>query len=459
MRKGLQELLDNLPDVFARSACEGGLVDLFKAIGQVVFPEGGDSETIPDEPSAAEKKRALVRNLPALLASDWPAPPGPKLDLDSVRDQLLGQLEPAKTIGDRLGHRLNRARRDLSVLDTIMPAPRFPQPMYKPLQTVSKDYICPGIENIKDNTVALLATNSRFIESYMCGLSHEFAAELLWREYPTDQRGTYFKQFWEPVRSVAMEDAAKAHLGAGATSKQIEDAVGEMLEDIRAIDEWRGNALGDNPSALASLRMQPAAEGDPECEDDEKVVVVIRGNLLKKYPRTEISIYRERDGASTNTKVEAFFDEYKQTANADGADTEATLDGGRIFEPSIRADVPPDITLIGFDIRVCDLLTAKHYLVLEEQVDRVRYGLDISHDEAALDNWDNLSWDHFGMNVPEMMGSYLNGSEPEGDAIPSDNKWGRSAAEIAKITQQKPVRIAISLNDMIPPELLGGEPS
>ena len=42
-----------------------------------------------------------------------------------------------------------------------------------------------------------LETNPRFIESYMVGLNHEMARELLWREYPTDQRGTCFRQFWD----------------------------------------------------------------------------------------------------------------------------------------------------------------------------------------------------------------------------------------------------------------------
>ena len=32
----------------------------------------------------------------------------------------------------------------------------------------------------------------------MVGLNHEFARELLWREFPTDQRGSYFRQFWDP---------------------------------------------------------------------------------------------------------------------------------------------------------------------------------------------------------------------------------------------------------------------
>ena len=46
-------------------------------------------------------------------------------------------------------------------------------------------------------TVGLLETNARFVHAYMCGANHAFAGELLWREYPTDQRGTYFRRFWD----------------------------------------------------------------------------------------------------------------------------------------------------------------------------------------------------------------------------------------------------------------------
>ena len=29
------------------------------------------------------------------------------------------------------------------------------------------------------------------------GVNVEFGSELLWREYPTDQRGSSFRQFWD----------------------------------------------------------------------------------------------------------------------------------------------------------------------------------------------------------------------------------------------------------------------
>ena len=53
----------------------------------------------------------------------------------------------------------------------------------------------------------------------MVGLNHEFARELLWREYPTDQRGSYFRQFWD-VRGVL------------DTERLSPDAVQEKLRDI-----------------------------------------------------------------------------------------------------------------------------------------------------------------------------------------------------------------------------------
>ena len=50
------------------------------------------------------------------------------------------------------------------------------------------------------NSVTLVQPNSRFIEAFMIGLNHEMGRELLWREYPTDRRGSYFRVLLEPAR-------------------------------------------------------------------------------------------------------------------------------------------------------------------------------------------------------------------------------------------------------------------
>ena len=44
-----------------------------------------------------------------------------------------------------------------------------------------------------------LRTNRAFVEAYMIGLNVEMARELLWRGFPTDQQGTYFRHSGEPT--------------------------------------------------------------------------------------------------------------------------------------------------------------------------------------------------------------------------------------------------------------------
>ena len=84
--------------------------------------------------------------------------------------------------------------------DLIFPAMAYPDiddPMYKYLNAISQDLLLPNIKLIPPDTISLVQTNPKFIESYMVGLNHEMGRELLWNEYPTDERGSYFRQFWD----------------------------------------------------------------------------------------------------------------------------------------------------------------------------------------------------------------------------------------------------------------------
>src|SRR3954462_8388118 len=78
-----------------------------------------------------------------------------------------------------------------------MAYPVIDQPMYEPLKNLSAELFLPNINLIEHNTITLLETNQSFIEAYMVGLNPEFARELLWREYPTDQRCSTFLQCWD----------------------------------------------------------------------------------------------------------------------------------------------------------------------------------------------------------------------------------------------------------------------
>ena len=107
----------------------------------------------------------------------------------------------------------------------VMAYPKIDLPMYKPLATNSVERLLPNINLIAHNSITLIETNQRFIEAYMVGLNHEFARKLLWREYPTDQRGSYFRQFW----------AVDSYIDSEGLSH---DALQEKLYDIPEIHRW-----------------------------------------------------------------------------------------------------------------------------------------------------------------------------------------------------------------------------
>jgi hypothetical protein len=173
-----------------------------------------------------------------------PTSPAPEMKLPDTKAALLQNLDPEKTINARVRASLSiggGAGQTGDPLEPIMDAPDFPQPMYEALRDLSQDFLFPGLEHAPPNTVALLETNPKFVESFLVGLNSEMSAELLWRNYPTDQRGTYFRRFW-----------------------------GGDEPDIEMIKGWGDSKLGDNASA------------------GENLVLLIRGELLRRYPNSVI---------------------------------------------------------------------------------------------------------------------------------------------------------------------------
>jgi hypothetical protein len=115
--------------------------------------------------------------------------------------------------------------------------------MYESLRDLSPELLLPGVGKIDLDTVTLLNSNPRFIEAYMVGLNHELASELLWREFPSDTRATYFRQFWDTR------------------------GIGQPMPQLPEIREWSPAAgLGENYGA------------------GPHVVLLIRGELLHRYP-------------------------------------------------------------------------------------------------------------------------------------------------------------------------------
>ena len=82
-------------------------------------------------------------------------------------------------------------------MQPIMCTPEIKRPMYEALGEYDREWLVPGLGTIAaTDFLTLLSTNAAFTEAFLIGMNDEFSRELLWREYPTDQRGTYFKRFW-----------------------------------------------------------------------------------------------------------------------------------------------------------------------------------------------------------------------------------------------------------------------
>ena len=117
----------------------------------------------------------------------------------------------------------------------VMAYPKIDLPMYKPLEERrGRTASCRTSTRLRSNSITLMETNQRFIEAYMVGLNHEFARKLLWREYPTDQRGSYFRQFWSVGDTIDSEGLS-------------EDALKEKLYDIPEIHRWASNLRARRP--------------------------------------------------------------------------------------------------------------------------------------------------------------------------------------------------------------------
>ena len=317
--------------------------------------------------------------------------PAPSMDLSQTRNAVLQSVNPEKTIKARVQASLGASSDflpDVDPLEPIMDAPEFPQPMYEALRDLSQDYLFPGLEFVPEETVMLLETNSKFVESFLVGLNAEMASELLWRKYPTDQRGTYFRQFWD-------------------TSS------GDGERDIEKISQWGDAPLGKN-----------ARGGD-------NLVLLLRGELLRRYPNSVIYA------------VAAVKKDGRLTLSTEAKDEK---------HPLFRGTLKPDVTFLGFDLtRKKVLADPGWFFVIQQQPTEPTFGLDaadFTEPLPPLTTWDNLSWQHFAETEEKLKALSFASTRT---ALPDIGgvEWGKTAAHQAFITLQRPVRIAIHAKEMI----------
>ncbi len=397
-----------------------------------------------------------------------------KIDLDEAYNTLSSELNPGKTILAALRKRIQFPGKVLDTLNPVMVYPKINQPMY---QFLGQEEIIPGLEYIPENTIGLLKTNTRFLLSYMLSINDRFAESLRDAEFPTDLRGTYFSYFWDKngvvlkaeEKEEITEDAVEAlgqdwdTLDEKEKENEIDKRFKERLKDIIPIHVWQRNC-------------------DAVSFEDEKLVLLIRGNLLRRFPNTIVYAARAKWIVEENDEEDNGEDIFVRRPIFDFSD-----ENTRTFIFSGKLD--PDITFFGFDLTLEEARGKPDkadgnpgwFFVLEEPVSEATMGFDVpppEGEEVQLTTWEDANWIHFEDSLSEA--EYLSdlstlvasGKRIEryvydddgnqvldgnGDPVmeitePRNIIWAANAACVAWITMQKPVRIAIHADDMLPEE-------
>ena len=433
---------------------EGNAPDVIDALPNFpdfeLHPLGDRPEPQPgasDSPEATRFKGALkdVHRVLGVSATLGTEPERQPISISGLADASFAAIDPEVAVPRYTFGAVSLPPHIVTgfVFETFQEAmtyPRIDRPMYEELKP---NQLLPNIRVIPEDTITLMETNQRFIEAYMAGLNHEFARELLWREYLTDQRGSYFRQFWDTSEAVDDEGLDP-------------EALREKLYDIPPLHLWpRASELGKHDNREQGQEVV------------EKLVAVTRSKLRKRYPNAVIYMHRAkwqtRDDGTIDTDAERELDDQGTLAEL-------------VKTPLFEAKVDPDISFLGFDITAQDAKgddpsdvddpDPGYFVVIKEREGDPRFGLDISRDNG-LNVWNDLAW-------PDVLGDGDNGflqiqpgtetltlTDPAGDPLLAEKveqfgedqvlRWhaGTNSAELAYILYQVPVLVAIHASEML----------
>ena len=381
----------------------GNALDTTPPLGDfTVVPEGAPKRSLldfqPAQPAdsanaqafrnAAKAHQAYLQNV---FTSVTTSPAFVRMNLADTKAQLLQSVNPERTIKARMQASLiiaggTESRAD--PLEPILDAPDFPQPMYEALRDLFQDFLFPGLEHVPANTVTLLETNPKFVESFLVGLNAEMSRELLWRNYPTDQRGTYFRQFWDT-------------------------SAGSGQPDIELINQWRDRKLGENAGA------------------GEQLVLLIRGELLRRYPNSVIyAVAAKREQGQLEL-------------------SDPAVESHPIFRGTLKPDVTFLGFALTDKEAIAD---PGWFFVIQEQPTEPRFGMDVANFAKPLPDlgtWNDLSWRHLANTEAALKALSHASTKTTLPDVADKAKWGRNSAHQAYITLQRPVRIAIHAKEMI----------
>jgi hypothetical protein len=318
-------------------------------------------------------------------------------------------------------------------IEPILAAPKIELPLYQYLVELSQDFIIPDITDLGNNFVALLEVNQAFVEKVLLGANHEMAKELLWRGYPTDQRGTCFNHFWDTRNNPNSSTP---------------------LKDITDIHTWGATLLGTHNTRTGSM-----------------TALVVKGDLLEAYPNTVIYAHQAVLDPSLNTNTNTVANvALIQNPNGTVAVNPMTslpvanvaaIGSDRLLNPTVndqtvrypvfQARLKPNLLVLGFDLSVDELLGQNQptpsegwFFMFKERPGEPQFGMDeqLEPTSSTLDSWDDLAWQHLANPSFVDLDQSLN-------ATNSSVNWNEDAASMAHILYQSPVLMGIHASNVI----------
>jgi hypothetical protein len=383
----------------------------------------------------AKNYRSALIDMTKRLALKEPEKTIVPLSLNNTHAKVREGIDPRNTFPRRLSALIKFPEYiKIDEPATIFPAMAYPDmedPMYKKLTAISDEAFLANLRFIKNNTISLLVTNPKFIESYMVGLNHEMGRELLWREYPTDQRGSYFRQFWD-VNGIISPSSPDGQLTASEKA---------AFKDITPIHTW-----DEETEKLGTHNNRKT-----ETEDEEQLVLTIRGDLLKKYPNT--LVFAQKAIAASDNDEDS----------DDGTKIERELSDEdfkkKVKFPLYRAEVLPDIKFFGFDLTLerakgtaptPDEDNFGWYFVIMQAPGAPVFGMDINFNQGDDGlSWDDLSWESFSEEIKFIKKGVIPTISPVDPNPITPITWGADSASMAYILFQKPNMVAVHAKKML----------
>lgn len=202
-------------------------------------------------------------------------------------------------------------RPDDAALDPIGLTPTFPQPMSLSLAELGQELLLPGLDGVPPNTIVPLETNTPFVEAFLVGLNTELGRELVWRGFPAPAQATYFDRFWD------------AAVKPGAP------------RDIPPLADWGDRPLGGTAAG------------------DERFVMLVRSDLLRRYPNAIVYATKPADG----------------------------MQPARDSHPVFSGAMDPEVRFFGFDIPADEI--GAWSIVVQEQGTAPRFGVEVGADPGG----------------------------------------------------------------------------